>query len=118
MAENSQSIKTLWQALKKYVSLNVTNIRLSATEKLTMLFAAIAFCFVAVVLIVVALVFASMALCEILSQSLEAHYVYLVMSVLYLVLLAIVGALRKKLFLDPIARFLSRIMLNPPKDKE
>ena len=118
MAENTPSIKTLWQALKKYISLNVANIKLSATEKLTLFFAAVAFGVVALVLIAIVMVFLSMAMCEILSQSMSAQNVYLIMAAFYLLLLVIIGALRKVLFLNPIARFLSKIMLNPPKEKE
>lgn len=117
MAENTQSIKTLWVALKKYVSLNVASAKLNATEKLTLLLAAAAFYFVAITLGIVVVFFVSMALCHLLSQSMEEHYVYLIMASFYLVLLVIVYALRKILFLNPIARFLSKLILKPPHEE-
>lgn len=116
MAEKTQPLSSLWQSIKRYVSLNVANAKLSATEKLTMLFAAIAFYFVAILLGAVALIFVSMSISEVLSQSLPIHYVYLIMAAFYLFILIIVCLFRKALFLNPIARFLSRIMLNPPKE--
>ena len=99
MADNTQSIKTLWSAFKKYVCLNVENAKLTATEKLTIFFV-------------------SMALTHILSQSLEIHYVYFIMAAFYLVILVLIYALKKVLFLNPISRFLSKTILNPPKEKE
>ncbi len=116
MAENTQSVKTLWATFKKYVSLNVESAKLTATEKLTILFAAIAFYFVAIILGFVSVFFVSMALCHILSQSLEPHYVYFIMAAFYVVLLVVVYALRKALFLNPMSRFLSKLILNPPKE--
>lgn len=118
MAENTHSLKTLWASLKKYVSLNVENAKLTATEKLTILFAALAFYFVAIILGFVSVFFVSMALCHVLSQSLETHHVYFIMAALYVVLLVIIYALRKVLFLNPISRFLSKLILNPPKENQ
>lgn len=118
MADNTQSIKTLWSAFKKYVCLNVENAKLTATEKLTILLAVIAFYFVAIVLGFVSVFFVSMALTHILSQSLEVHYVYFIMAAFYLVILVLIYALKKVLFLNPISRFLSKTILNPPKEKE
>lgn len=116
MAEKTQTLSTLWQSIKRYVNLNVANAKLSATEKLSILFAAVAFYFIAILLGTVALIFVSMSISEVLSQSLPMHYVYLIMAAFYLLILIVVCLLRKVLFLNPIARFLSKTMLNPPKE--
>ena len=116
MAENTQPLSSLWQSIKRYVNLNVANAKLSATEKLSILFAAIAFYFISILLGAVALIFVSMAISEVLSLSLPQHYVYLIMAAFYVFILIIVCLLRKVLFLNPIARFMSKIMLNPPKE--
>ncbi len=118
MAENTQSLKALWATFKKYVALNIENAKLSATEKLTLLFATMAFYFVAITLGIVIVFLVSMAMSHLLSQSIEQHYVYLIMAAFYLVLLVVVFALRKVLFLNPIARFLSKLILNPPQEKQ
>ncbi len=116
MDNGSSSASLLWHALKKYISLNVENAKFTATEKLTVLFAAVAFYLVAVVLLIVVLVFVSMAICDVLSRYMPMYYVYLLLAAFYIVSLLIVYALRKVLFLNPIARFFSKLMLNPPKD--
>jgi hypothetical protein len=114
--DSNSPMATLWGAIKKFITLNVENAKLTATEKLTILFSALAFYLVAIALVIVAIGFASMALCEVLSTQLEKHYVYLLMAAIYIVILLIICLMRKRLFLNPIARFFSKLMLNPPKN--
>ncbi len=116
MIENNQSIRELWKCIKRYIALNIDNAKLNLTEKLTLIFAATAFYFVAILLSVVIVFFVSMAMCEMLSQYLDILYVYLIMSVFYLLLLFIIYLMKKVLFLNPISKFISRLMLNPPKE--
>lgn len=116
MDNGSSSASLLWQAFKKYIALNVESAKFTAAEKLTVLFAAVAFYFVAIALFIVVLIFVSMAICDVLSMYLPMYYVYLLLAAFYCVSLLIIYALRKVLFLNPIARFISKLMLNPPKD--
>ena len=109
-------VSSLWQAIKRYITLNVESAKLSATEKLAILFSAVAFYLVAIILCVVAMVFVSMALCEVLSLHMEKHFVYLIMGTFYIIVLMIVCVMKKQLFLNPIARFFSKLLLNPPKE--
>ena len=118
MAENTQSIKTLWNTFKKYVSLNVENAKLTVAEKLTLLLAAAAFYLVSIILGIARVFFLSMSLCDVLSESMEMYFVYLIMAAFYVVLLLIVYALKKVLFLNPIARFISKLILNPPQENK
>ena len=81
--DSNSPMATIWVAIKKFIILNVENAKLTATEKLTILFSALAFYLVAIALVIVAIGFASMALCEVLSTQLEKHYVYLLMAAIY-----------------------------------
>ena len=114
MIENAQSITSLWQIIKRYLSLNIENAKLTATEKLTLLFAAAAFYFVAIIIGAIVLLFVTMSVSDYLSQFLKPYYVYLIIAAFYLLVFVAVYLMKNVLFLNPIARFVSKIMLNPP----
>lgn len=115
--ENNQFIKELWQSVKRIISLNVDNAKLSMAEKLTLFSTAVAFYFVAMLLGVIVVFFVSMAMCHLLTQVMEPHYVYLLMAALYLLLLVVVYVMKNILFLNPISRFVSKLLLTPPQDR-
>ena len=114
MIENAQSITSLWQIIKRYLSLNIENAKLTATEKLTLFFAAAAFYFVAIIIGAIVLFFVTMSVSDYLSQFLKPYYVYLMIAAFYLLVFVAVYLMKNVLFLNPIARFVSKIMLNPP----
>ena len=116
MENNNQSIKMLWLSIKKLISLNVDNAKLTIAEKLTLFSAAVAFYFVAMLLGVIVVFFVSMALCDVLSKFMETHYVYLIMAAIYVVLLILGYVMKNVIFLNPISRFVSKLLLTPPQD--
>lgn len=115
MEDKKDTYKSLWQLIKRYICLLLENIKLSLVEKLTLIFSAIAFCFIAIIFSIVIVFFGSMALCHILSQLMDMHYVYIIMALFYLLMLVLVYVFRKILIINPISRFFSKLMLNPPK---
>lgn len=115
MENNNQSIKVLWQSIKRLISLNVDNAKLTLAEKLTLFSTAAAFYAVVMLLGVIVVFFVSMAICHLLSQVMEPHYVYLIMAAFYVLLLIVVYAMKNILFLNPISRFVSKLLLNPPQ---
>ena len=115
MEDNSQSIKVLWQSIKRLISLNVDNAKLTLVEKLALFSTAAAFYFVVLLLGVIIVFFVSMSICHLLLQVMEPQYVYLVMAAFYMILLVIVCAMKNVLFLNPISRFVSKLLLNPPQ---
>jgi Na+/H+-dicarboxylate symporter len=57
--------------------------------------------------------FLTIGVASLLLKSMAAHWVYICIAAFYIVVLAIVAALRHRLFVDPIARFVSRLILDP-----
>lgn len=117
MKNNITSVKLLWQLANDSITLNLERTKLSFVKKLTIIFSAAAFYFIAIILAIIIFIFLSMAICQILHQSIQnISYVYLLIAGLYVALLVLIYILRKWLFLNPISRFLSRHILNPHKN--
>ncbi len=116
MVEKEQSAKSIWLHIKNYVRLNIENAKLTVTEKLTVLFVSVAFFSIALVLIIFGLVFLSIAVANILSTVMPSYWAYIIIAVFYFILLGLLFAFKQALFLNPISRFLSKLLFNHPDD--
>lgn len=108
---NENSYIKLWEELKKYFKTNVEYVKLTAAEKITVLFAAAAVALGVFFLAVFCLFFASFAVVNWLSVSLGVSWSYLIMSGVYLILIGLLILFRKPLIMNPIAKFVSRLLL-------
>ena len=111
MAENKY--EELWAELKKYLTLQIDYAKLTAVEKLVVLLSAIAMVAVMLILGACVLFYLSFAVVFMLSDAIGSTWgAYLIVSGIFLVLMLVVYALRKKLILDPVSRFLTRLFLH------
>ena len=110
------SYKELWSDFKKYITLQVDYIKLTALEKLTILCAALVVVFVSIALSVCALFFLSSAFVAWLDTVLCCTWLaHLITGVLVFLILFIVLLFKKVLIIIPITRFITKLFLNPPK---
>lgn len=110
------SYKELWGDFKKYITLQVDYIKLTALEKLTILCAALVVVFVSIALSVCALFFLSSAFVAWLDTVLCCTWLaHLITGALVLLILFIVLLFKKVLIIVPITRFITKLFLNPPK---
>ena len=110
------SYKELWSDFKKYITLQVDYIKLTALEKLTILCAALVVVFVSIALSVCALFFLSSAFVAWLDTVLCCTWLaHLITGALVLLILFIVLLFKKVLIIIPITRFITKLFLNPPK---
>lgn len=110
------SYKELWSDFKKYITLQVDYIKLTALEKLTILCAALVVVFVSIALSVCALFFLSSAFVAWLDTVLCCTWLaHLITGVLVFLILFIVLLFKKVLIIVPITRFITKLFLNPPK---
>lgn len=111
MAENKY--EELWAELKKYLTLQIDYAKLTAVEKLVVLLSAIAMVAVMLILGACVLFYLSFAVVFMLSDAIGSTWgAYLIVSGIFLVLMLVVYALRQKLILDPVSRFLTRLFLH------
>ena len=111
------TISAIARNVKRLFALNVENVRLKATDTLTVLLSSIAFYAVAMVMGLVCLVFVSIGLGHLLATTLAPHLAYLIIAFFYLIMFILVFALKRRLFIDPIARFMSRLLVEIPEEE-
>ena len=111
MAENKY--EELWAELKKYLTLQIDYAKLTTVEKLVVLLSAIAMVAVMLILGACVLFYLSFAVVFMLSDAIGSTWgAYLIVSGIFLVLMLVVYAMRQKLILDPVSRFLTRLFLH------
>lgn len=111
MTENKY--EELWAELKKYLTLQIDYAKLTTVEKLVVLLSAIAMVAVMLILGACVLFYLSFAVVFMLSDAIGSTWgAYLIVSGIFMVLMLVVYALRQKLILDPVSRFLTRLFLH------
>ena len=111
MAENKY--EELWAELKKYLTLQIDYAKLTAVEKLVVLLSAIAMVAVMLILGACVLFYLSFAVVFMLSDAIGSTWgAYLIVSGIFMVLMLVVYAMRQKLILDPVSRFLTQLFLH------
>lgn len=106
--------KALWEQLKLLFSLEVDSAKLIITEKLTMLVTSITFYAVTFILCTCAVMFLSIAAANLLRPVIGNYWSYVIVAGFYIVVTICVYAFKRRLIIDPIARFLSSVILDPP----
>lgn len=111
------SYKELWGEIKKYLSLQIDYAKLTAVEKLAVLLSAMTFFGVVLVLSACAFFFLSAAFVEWLDSMLACKWLAnLITCIIALLLIILVFCFKKKLIIDPVARFVTKLFLNPPQN--
>lgn len=116
MSNQQPNIDYIWKLVKRLGNLYVENARLTLTEKLTRLLSTIALVAVVFVLISMCLLFLSVCVCDILVEKLSPTGACLIVGGFYLLIILVIILLRRPLILDPVCRFLSRVIIEHPND--
>lgn len=112
------SLTGLSEAVRSYVSLLIEDAKLNAAEKLTRLLSAIALCSLLTILTTVILVFVSIAAGVALAAVIKPLWAFVAVASLYILMVVVLICYRTQLLVDPIARFISRLLLDAPKTPE
>lgn len=116
-APEESTYNRLYLELKRLAGLQIENAKLLVTEKLTLLLGRMALVAVAFVVSATALIFLSMSAADFLLRGLAPCWTYLIIGGFYVVIVIIACCFRRRLIVDPIARYISRVILDPPADK-
>lgn len=118
MSTNSNSSPTfadLTRSITSYVRLLIEDTRLSATEKLIRACSGIALCSLLLILGTVALVFISISVSLLLSTVMAPLWAFVIVAGFYILLAVLLLLFRTPLVVNPIARFISRLLLPAPQ---
>lgn len=111
MSDTTTQFKKLFEEGKEYLKLRIEYGKLTVTEKLIMIISSLALGLICVFLGVVALFFLSLSAVDWMALSIGHGWATLIMCGIYLVIILVLVLLRKPLFVNPIARLISRIIL-------
>lgn len=110
-----EQMKRTGAILMRYLRLTAEDLRLTAAEKLTVLFSTVTFFALLVIVGTVALVFVSIGIGHWLAATVAPLMAYLYIAIFYAVLLLLLVIFKRQLIIDPICRFVTRLIVEPPK---
>lgn len=115
--QNTSGISTLGAMLKRYLNLLFEDLRFSTAEKLSIVLSTTVVFLLSVILITISVVFLSIALGQYLCEILTSAWGNFIVAGFYLLLLAILYIFRTALVVNPVSRFISRLILKAPEPK-
>lgn len=116
--KETNTISNITSLLRHVAGLYLENARLTAAEKLTLLFSAVALYSVAMVLGMVALVFITMGIASVLAAYIAPFWSYLIVGGVFVLIIVVMFLFRDRILINPIARFMSRLIVESPQKKE
>lgn len=112
----SNVISTWWTIGRRLLRLQCDNVRLALAEKLIRLMSVIVLFVIGLILGVCVLAFLTLGIGRILSSHIADYWSFLIMAGFYLLLIVVLVALRKPLVVNPLSRFLTSLIIKPPKN--
>lgn len=113
----NEELKATWKSAVEFLKLYVENFRLLSIEKMTILMSKGALAGVVAMLALIAFFFISMGLVYLLGEILPIMWAFIIMGCVYILLAILALLFHRRLFVDPIARFLSKLFLDVPKSE-
>ncbi len=111
-------LSALWTMGRRLLRLLCDGARLALAEKLTRLMSVIALFLIGLILGVCVLAFFTLGIGRILSAHLADYWSFLIMAGFYLLLIVALVAFRKPLLVNPLSRFLTSLIVAPPKTSD
>lgn len=118
MQDPENSYHKIFSEVRRLCNLQIENGKLMLTEKLTLLVAKITLTAVVFVMATAAMIFVSIAVAHLLLRSMSPVATYAIVGAFYVIIAIIAMIFRRQLIVDPIARYISRVILDPPACKE
>lgn len=118
-SRNIESIGKLFLEFKKYIELQKEYVKLDAAEKLTVMLSAIITVAVLLILGSITLLFLTFALAYFLGDVLGSLPIgFGIIAILVLILMGIFYAKRNRFVIQPLARFITQLLLTKEKEDE
>ena len=111
MSEFSEQLSSIWTEIKSTLKLNVEYAKLTAVEKVTILLSMAALAVVSFTLLSIIIFIVSLGLTLLLAKSTGLFGACMIMAGIYAVILVVAIVLRRQLIINPIARFISNLLL-------
>lgn len=112
MTKKESPFARLWASLREYIALNINYAKLTASEKLTLFLAAAACVLSYFVFGTLVFFFMSLAVVEWIGEAIGVAPAYAIMGGFYLLLILVVSLFKKQLIVNPIARFITKLIFH------
>lgn len=109
--ETEDKSNGLLPLLRRMASLGVESVKLTMAERLTVFCSAISIIAILAMVMGFVLLFLSLGCVKMLSQSINEHWAYVIVGGVYVVAGIVIVVARRAMVVDPIARFISRLIL-------
>lgn len=116
MDNSRQTLGSVFDSIKRLLTLNIEYARMTAAEKTSLLLSAVAFYSVMLIMGSLVLFFLSFGVGHLLAVTVAHVAAYLYVAAFYVALLVVLVVFRRKLFVDPVTRFVTRLFVEPPKN--
>jgi len=112
MNQSDNTYRRLLEIGRKYVSLNIEELKLTLAEKVTVLISTAAVVAIVGGLIILLCLFLTLSLVHWMATIMPIALAYALVAGFFLVCVIVVFLLRRTLVIDPVARFISRLFLS------
>lgn len=102
----------MFAELKNYLKLNVEYAKLTAAEKVTRLLSMMAFVAIVFILGLLAFLFFTIALADLLAIEVGTAAAYGILCAFYILLIICVVVFRKPLIINPLSKFMTKLFLS------
>lgn len=108
----TEAYRNVWRQLCELVRLYLVSARLTVSEKVARLLGMLAVCAIIFVLAVVGFLFFSLAAINWIGTGVGIEWAYMIMGGFYVLLIVALVLFKKQLIVNPLARFISRLLFN------
>lgn len=113
--DSQKTLTSLYGDAKRLGSMYIDLARLTAAEKATALFSMLAIAILCVMLGMVVLVFLTMGIASLLESYIAPFWTFFIVAGVFIIVTILMIAFKEKLIFNPVARFMSKLLVNPPK---
>lgn len=114
--EITRSVKEAVNLGRRYLHLEIDYLKLSFSEKVTLILSGLGLGLIICMLILFTILMAAMALAVTLRSFLSPWLAYLCVGMVFLILAAVLFLFRKQILINPISKFITKIILNDKID--
>ena len=115
---SSSVTSAVMSTVSRYIKLLLEDTRLNVTETLTRLLSALTVCALLLVLALATLLFLSLAAGQALADVMNPIWAYVIVASFYAVIAVVIFFCKTVLIVNPIARFLSRLLIEAPENTQ
>lgn len=112
MPEQESSFDHLWRNIRNYLHLKTEDIKLTLSEKITVLVSTFVVVAAMALLAGIVLLFLTLAAANWIGEALGMAWAYLIIAGGYLIFMILAVVFRRQLIINPVARFVTRLILS------